>query len=514
MEKLKKNITIINEKYKLYALLFSIILLIFAPYSLSHFPAGLFEDDTYFYYTITYNSLIKGFITFDGINTTNGFHPLWMFLLFICGLPLKFIGIYNPIIYGFIFNLFSVFIWYLIFLNLKNILVQFLAFSFALMSGFGMEGALAGLIMIQIFKSYFHEENKFKNWLFFPLVLTRIDLSITALILSLKKIKFKTFLEIKPFLIILLAIFSTFLLNFLLDGSIFSISSIIKSSEGNLHSPLINFLNNINQGIGNYIRYTFIFTICTILFYLIFLSKRLPNIFNRNLPNSYTTLYLCASSLSFLIFHTIFGDVRDWYFAPTGISLIFILDNFLNTREFQEKKFIIFIIVLLLSLMLTSSFGYLIKERKNSLLAKDFTNQVTNSIPINSRIYVFDGSGYLSWALLPNLNVVNGDGLVNSFNYYKMIKQRQVDLFLDYLKTNKIEYYITNGHFEHCLGNPWIHGKCDQFKNNDDIVTRIRDQNGVNIKIIGGEEIVRSKSKRKFMQYKLNKYPLSIFNIK
>ncbi len=509
-----KNISIFNKKYKLYALLFSIILLFFAEYSLFHYPTGLFEDDTYFYYTITYNSLIKGFITFDGINSTNGFHPLWMFLLFICGLPLKLIGIYNPSIYGFIFNLFSVFIWYLIFFNLRNILVQFLAFSFSLLSGLGMEGGLAGLIIIQIFKSYFNEEYQSKNWLFFPLVLTRIDLSITAFFLSLKKIKFKTFWEIKPFLIILLAIFSTFLLNLIIDGSIFSISSILKSSEGNLHPPIINVLNNLNQGIGNYVRYTFVFTICAILFYLIFISKKLPNIFNRKIPNTYTTLYLCASSLSFLIFHTIFGDVRDWYFAPTGISLIFLLDNFLNTKEFQEKKFIIFILVLLLSLMLTSSFGYLIKERNNSLLAKDFTNQVTNSIPSNSRIYVVDGSGYLGWALLPNLNVINGDGLVNSFSYYNMIKQGRVDLFFDYLKTNKIEYYITNGHFGHCLGNPWIYRKCDQLRNNDDIVIRIKNQNGENVEIIGGEEILRSKSKRKFMQYKLNKYPLSIFNSK
>src|SRR5690242_10467365 len=38
---------------------------------------GLFEDD-YFYYSIVADRLVStGKLTYDGITTTNGFHPLW-----------------------------------------------------------------------------------------------------------------------------------------------------------------------------------------------------------------------------------------------------------------------------------------------------------------------------------------------------------------------------------------------------------------------------------------------------
>ena len=59
-----------------FSFLFTSLLFLMGQYSLNHFPTGLFEDDTYFYYTTAYNSLLNGFFTFDGINTTNGFHPL------------------------------------------------------------------------------------------------------------------------------------------------------------------------------------------------------------------------------------------------------------------------------------------------------------------------------------------------------------------------------------------------------------------------------------------------------
>ena len=111
---------------------------------------------------------------------------------------------------------------------------------------------------------------------------------------------------------------------------------------------------------------------------------------------------------------------------------------------------------------------------------------------------------------MPEINVINGDGLVNSISFYKMILKKRVDLFLDYIKRNEIEYYITNGAFEHCLGNPYIYGKCDQFKNNQDVNISNEYVYGTLFEIINGEKILESKSKRKFMRYKLFKYPDSI----
>src|SRR3979411_1498396 len=49
---------------------------------------GLFEDDYFYYATIADNLVRFGQMTYDGVTSTNGFHPLWQILLtllrFIC----------------------------------------------------------------------------------------------------------------------------------------------------------------------------------------------------------------------------------------------------------------------------------------------------------------------------------------------------------------------------------------------------------------------------------------------
>ena len=50
---------------------------------------GFFEDDYFYYATVADNLVRFGRLTYDGTTLTNGFHPLWLFLLtalrFICG---------------------------------------------------------------------------------------------------------------------------------------------------------------------------------------------------------------------------------------------------------------------------------------------------------------------------------------------------------------------------------------------------------------------------------------------
>jgi hypothetical protein len=64
-------------------------------------------DDAFYYYKIAENITKLGFITFDGIHVTNGFHPLWLinlipfFLLDLEKLTtLRFVSTYSLILYG------------------------------------------------------------------------------------------------------------------------------------------------------------------------------------------------------------------------------------------------------------------------------------------------------------------------------------------------------------------------------------------------------------------------------
>lgn len=68
----------------------------------------LHSDDAYYYYKISSNYVNKGFLSFDGIHMTNGFHPLWFILLcpifkLVGGffLPLRVIGILTSVLMGF-----------------------------------------------------------------------------------------------------------------------------------------------------------------------------------------------------------------------------------------------------------------------------------------------------------------------------------------------------------------------------------------------------------------------------
>jgi len=52
-------------------------------------------DDTYYYFSIARNIVETGSVSIDGIHTTNGFHPLWLFLLLpIFSLPLNSIDLH------------------------------------------------------------------------------------------------------------------------------------------------------------------------------------------------------------------------------------------------------------------------------------------------------------------------------------------------------------------------------------------------------------------------------------
>jgi hypothetical protein len=43
---------------------------------------SVFQPDAFYYLTVARNSLHTSFYSFDGVHPTNGFHPVWQFLLY------------------------------------------------------------------------------------------------------------------------------------------------------------------------------------------------------------------------------------------------------------------------------------------------------------------------------------------------------------------------------------------------------------------------------------------------
>ena len=117
----------------------------------------IFPDDAYYYFEIAKNVARKGIVSFDTLNQTNGFQPLWLLLL----LPLYSLGMDNItslrllILYQGFLNVFTIFLIYKVILILFNKRTAFFGGIFYAFTPFifliniqGCEASLNGLTLI------------------------------------------------------------------------------------------------------------------------------------------------------------------------------------------------------------------------------------------------------------------------------------------------------------------------------------------------------------------------------
>ncbi|MGQ0672191.1 MAG: hypothetical protein ACT4N2_04835, partial [Hyphomicrobium sp.] len=74
---------------------------VFVPSDLGVFdPLARFEDDAFYYFEVARNVVERGAFTFDGVTTTNGFHPLWMAVVIAIGsvLPIGSFGFHLAVV--------------------------------------------------------------------------------------------------------------------------------------------------------------------------------------------------------------------------------------------------------------------------------------------------------------------------------------------------------------------------------------------------------------------------------
>ena len=102
-------------------------------------------------------------------------------------------------------------------------------------------------------------------------------------------------------------------------------------------------------------------------------------------------------------------------------------------------------VVYVLCLMLIARWGYSavdyrLHDRFGAIAwQKEFARELQEIVPLESRIYLFDGSGWMGY--FSERKVINGDGLVNSYDYYERSRQNKLN---DYLDEMQVEYIITN----------------------------------------------------------------------
>lgn len=454
-----------------------------------------FQDDFYYYLKLGENFWKYGFFTFDGINTTNGFQPLWQLIIIIISLFFEGDSLVKA---SLLLNLLLTILFFYFFLKLIKklklpifplVLSIIALISFPSLGQYlfnGMETALAAFLIVLSFLYFIklnEKEISYKDSIYFGILtglsmLARLDSFVIFIypyfILLLKK-RDSFFISSIAHLSIVIPYLSWLYINF---GSIFPISGAVKNFYStfyhlNPNPSLIDFINYTNDAFFNsipYLKYSVFFAPTYVLRifdfnlnYFIFLSISsilvclIPFYFLKiNTVNNFGIYKILGVSFLIYFFYVFYYynfeliGLDNWTYGILGFLLLYLgfyIFNFFNLN----KYFINFTlglnpIILFILFFVTQSFPYLIHEKSlknhisfggenNNLYVKaaDWANQ---NLPEEA---ITGGwpAGQLGFRMKNKL--VQLEGLVNSNSFLKVLENEE---FLDHACNQKIEYYF------------------------------------------------------------------------
>lgn len=419
-----------------YIIVFLILVNYFWEY-FTFYPMSFMADDSYFYTQIAYNIGVNHFSSWDGSNLTSSYHILWVAILSFVSLILSFFTELKEYhLMGHIFVYFLILLFFFKYYFLKAIEIFVLLGIF--ISGYIlMENVIVIILLFIIYKGIidFQNNKKFSYILilsFFLIPLARIDsialVGFIPLVLLIKtRDKFYFFLLIALFFGLLF----NFLIFYLVAGEIYSVSSYVKMNQ--------NITNTMEHRIVKNVFYSNIFPLgwltlkmrgyLLILFFIIFLI----NIFILNKKQSNLFYGFFLGLYSYFFIQLFLNYIDTWYYSVMFGSL-FIVFKLSNLKEIYKigsvTVFYIFIILLFLG-KFYNSYKYL--DYRNEYIGE--IRQIENYLPDKSKIYQYDLSGHLGF--YSNIQVINGDGRVNSFDYANDLLNKNLS---NYLVKNDICY--------------------------------------------------------------------------
>jgi hypothetical protein len=433
--------------------------------SLSFFLPILFwvnfiYDDGCFYVKTAYN-FSQGFgSTFDGVNPTNGYQPLWFIVLaavfyvislFAGGLSPQFLIRITIFIHFLLLYL----TFYYTYRSFRIILPKhsvfasvFLSFSLCITPVFirnvGMETSIATLLFAVYFwikcREIVMKEDHFiyKIILLMLVVLTRVDfLSTLVPILILYECydkdlrKYFGKLVRMSFPVILTAILY-FLNNYYNFGNFFTVSSFTKSHFGNIYliqepGHLLHFFTY--QAILS----ADVFILSAIVLFLVFKPHSEKGSVWRQIE--IFLLWILIGFILFTIQNILFNKeiLREWYFAGPiffmAISVTLILKN---SRFLKASLAFVFMFVFIYY----TYNARVVHQKYDSFY--DYALELKELVPEGDEVLQIDYSGMIG--LLSERRVVNGDGLINSFEFNEHVKNNTMK---EYIKKYHIDYFST-----------------------------------------------------------------------
>lgn len=431
------------------------------------------NDDSYFYLKTALNFAKQGESTFDGINLTNGYHPFWFIVVSIIFKISLLLGINSENLLLRIVFILITFINTIILIivnkafdehRIKNknsvlILSVLLLIPLVLFYQLGLETQafvlffLIGLIQISKFVTdSFNKKLRIQISITLSILfLCRVDLFWYVLITILFYIFVKNknlFLEFLKMSFLPLVIFFIYVfMNKIIFNTYYPISSYYKLSFDTYEN-----LKFFPTPLKNPIDFSVLFLILSLKLISIYLN--IKNKIHRNILVD----LLVWSNFAFIFFLVVnffinSNGVREWYYTfPMFTTVLFFSVTFSKHKLYS----LILVTFLIINVFYFAIFRINYYNHKS---AYNYALELKKYVDDQSIIYQVDYSGLISF--FSGKMIINGDGLINSYEYYEYVKTGRIAEYLEKYKPKYLSFYS----FENPFVNDKIKYKFKVIKN-------------------------------------------------
>jgi hypothetical protein len=406
--------------------------------SISLFPNGLVEDDGYFYSQIAYNIAQSRMSSFDGVTTTSGYHLLWCGILALSSSMLSLITASKAV---------SIFVHLAIYLSFVLFAARvatdrlWLALGLAaliLTSSMMMEVGLLAFLLAILFRRFLTDDEWHNSpdvlLAAFAVPITRIDstviVAVMLMYLFVRQRRSATVLATAALagVVVHLAVMGTAF------GHLTSVSSYLKVTTAHgLAAPWDSIRDNVFRGFGQQYRFLLLLLLLTLSLVSIVRAKTRAIAWRR--------VAVVAAVMAFFLPLLVTLDVRGWYFVPPFLGLFMVADA--ATRDEGApclvRRALSAFCALVLLMQIAGRISYALNYKNDQANSADLIAHAQALVPPSGRIYQTDGSGFFGFFL--GRTVINGDGLVNSYDYATRLINGALS---SYLEEMNICFILTN----------------------------------------------------------------------
>jgi hypothetical protein len=405
------------------------------------FPHGLTYDDAYFYAQIAYSIGETGRSSFDGASTTSGYHLLWggaLALLSAVVAPFTDDRIVHLFVLEAAFVVLALVVASTFF---EGWIERVCVLAFVVMGTLLMETLLLSALLLIVARSESRRAPSapvaraaLAAALLVPLA--RID---AGLIIAVYVAMLVWDRERRAALALAVALGTGVLVQLAamlwLFGEPFSVSSMIKASGG---GPSLRALRSSMfgpEGIaqGYLMRFG--------LFVGLALAVSIAGFAGRRSTPTRRLLFLSIGAAAFTAGHVVSQMIPFWCYLPAYMVLFYTLRQAdVRSPLLAAARRAAVAGIALLGTAFAAHKVYLYATQIEVVRgAREFVDAIAAHVPPDARIYQIDGSGFTGF--FSGRAVVNGDGLVNTYEYARRARQGRLAGYLD---ERGICYVITN----------------------------------------------------------------------